>query len=194
MKKYPVSITFILACLLFILAGCEKENPVETIPFDMHRKYLLTELYANPPMDLNFDGIKTSDLTKEIGAFKDCYIYFTDKKITINWPEPQIDHIPFLTSELPSNYSGQNINYFAVPRYYTYSATHWNHSVRIYPTEIKEEEQENYYTFTAPVVMTVDEEHSTIMFLGAYQYFLTEEGRTGRQFIAVFKPDPSSIN
>ena len=196
MKKHPISILLLVMYLSCIFLSCEKENSKKTIqtPFDMYRKYLLVNVYTNPQIDLNFDGIENVDLTKEIDAFRNCFIYFTDKELTFVWIEPQIDQVPFLTQELPSVYTGQDIRYLAVPRHYTYSVTYWNNKLtmpaRIYPVEIKEEEPQNYYTFTAPIWIEVNEEN-TILFINAYQYFLTEEGRKGRELTAVFKSDPA---
>jgi len=174
--------------------NCEKESSKETIqtPCNMYHKYLPVNVYANLQIDLNFDGIENIDLTKEIDAFRDSYIYFTDEEVIIAWPEPQIDQVPFLTQELPYVHTGQDIRYIVVPRHYTYSVTYRKYDTHtwtwIYPVEIKEEGQQNHYTFTGPIYMEVNEEQNTITLFHSYQYFLTEKGKTGRIITAaIFK-------
>ncbi|MCL2649511.1 MAG: hypothetical protein FWD60_00620 [Candidatus Azobacteroides sp.] len=192
MKQYFISIAFSLVCSSFIFISCEKESPKETVltPCDMYRKYLLIDVRAKLPIDINFDGIENIDLTKEIDVFQDCFIYFTDKELTIAWPEAQVN--PYPTPNIPISYTGQDIKYSAVPRYYTYtygSGTDDTYA-SIYPVEIREEGLQSYFRFGPPTWIQVDKVQNIIMFDCAYQYFLTKKGLENRQLIAVFKPDP----
>jgi hypothetical protein len=195
MKQHFKSITLLLICFSFPLASCNKdwkkeENNIPTL-FDMYGKYVLVDIQANFPIDINFDGIENIDLTKEIDVFNDCFIYLTDENITIAWPESQVYQYPLLTSEIPTDYTGQeDINYLLVSRYYTYSIGYWNGAyARVYPVEIKENEAKNYYGFISPTMIVVDKEQNTITFDYACQNFMTKEGIKARQFSAVFKPD-----
>jgi len=193
MKKYVMSIVFLLICLSFLFVSCEKENPEKAIqtPCDLNRKYMLIDLHANFPIDLNFDGIENVDLMKEIDVFQDCFIYFTDTIITIAWPEAQVGQYPLSTSEIPSVYTGQEIKYSVVPSYYTYSTVYWEVTyARVYPKE-KREGLRNYYGLTPPTMMEVDKEQNTISFSYAGQNFMTKEGIKARQITAVYRPNPT---
>ena len=196
--KHSKSIALLFAGLSFLLAGCEKEGPEETVPapFEMHRKYRLVDVQANFPIDLNFDGTENVDLTKEIDDFRDCFVYFADKEATIAWPESQVGGYPFSTSEIPSVYTGQDINYFLVSRYYTYLMIHVDSTYsRVYFVEITgKKEIYNHFEFQPPTMMLLDKKQNTLTFPFSYawQHFMIKEGVKARSFSVVFEPDPAS--
>jgi len=196
MKKDAMSIMFLLICLPFLFISCETDNSKETetlIPCDLYRKYMLVDVQANFPIDLNFDGEGNTDLTKEIEAFKDCFIYVADEKLIIAWPEAQVGNYPSLTSEIPTVYTGQDIKYSIVQGHYTYTVNYWNNNTiaHVFPKEIGRRMPLNYFELQPPSMLEVDKEQNTISFNypDALQNFMLKEGVKGRTLSAVFKPD-----
>ncbi|TDS16076.1 hypothetical protein B0I21_102401 [Sphingobacterium paludis] len=63
-------------------------------------EYRLSSLHSHEPMDLNFDGVKSSDLLREIPSFynKPLYINFDIRLVNVLWMEPSYTnkHIGFL--------------------------------------------------------------------------------------------------
>lgn len=192
MKKYPVFIALSFVCFSFIFMNCEKD-PKETTPWDMNRKYLLVDMQTSIPVDINFDGIENTDLRMEADAFQDCYIYISGETITIAWPEAQVGEYPVSTSEVPTVYTGQDIKYFIVPKYYIYSEIFWGSTCAwIYLIEIKDGRQWNYFEYTPPQILIIDPKENTISFMlnNCWQNFITKDGIMSPSFSAVFKPDP----
>jgi hypothetical protein len=183
-------IPFILACSSFILVGCGEEKEATWTPCDMNRKYRLVDVRANIPIDLNFDGIENIDLTKEMDIFQECFIYFANDTLIIAWPEI---HVSQLKTEIPANYTAQDIEYSVVPRKYTYWANSYDYNgpySQVFPVPI-DDESRNYYGFVPPGLVEIDKEQNTITFCYncAHQYFPTKEGIQIRVLNAVFKPD-----
>lgn len=64
-----------LSCLLIIaLTGCNSDdNTSKNYLKSLEGRYKLIEIHTETPVDLNFDGLKQTDLMEEI----DCYMAFT---------------------------------------------------------------------------------------------------------------------
>jgi len=193
--KYCIGLTLI--CLFFLFTNCKEEKEVK--PVDVSYTYLLVDLEALLPLDLNFDGIENVDLSKEIDVIQynnplSCSISFSTRNdtLTIAWAEPQEYRDPFLTPELMYAYTGENIKYSIVSRHYTYWINH-DGSI-IYLKEIEEEAHRSFYRLEMLTALIVDKEQNIIKFgtpfSSASQNFLTRDGIKTRSLSAVFKPYP----
>lgn len=192
MKKYFKLIGLIFTCFSLTFTSCEKDV---VKPMNISYLYVLEDLEALLPIDLNFDGIENVDLSKEIDIIQykspiGCSISFstTNDTLIITWFEPLAEYNPFLMQEIPVVYEGE-VKYSMVPRKYTY----WiNHEQSIIYIKDVVEGTKNYYTFSGLTALIVDKEQNTIKFpfTFAAQHFLTKDGLKHRGLKAVFKPYP----
>ena len=141
-------------------------------------KYTLMEIEANEPVDINLDGVKHTDLKKEIGTLNTCALFLYGNKypsVDLLWPEPLINQQKLL-QELPCHYSeGMKIDYD-------------NESIQYY-VDLKSDTPNGYvinrgqkiandasvYTFEYPEKMIVNTDKQVICF-ETTQTFLTQEG------------------
>ena len=194
MKRYSTSIILLFICFSFLFTSCEKK---ETKSVDMHYTYLLTDLEALLPIDLNFDGIENVDLSKEIDAVQyynplSCSVSFStgSDTLTIAWIMPDEYYDPMLVPEITYTYTGDIINYSIVKKQYTYVINH--DKSMIYLEETDNSGLEDFYSLWGLTALIIDKEQNTIGFPFSFagQYFLTRDGIKPRGLRTVFKPYP----
>lgn len=102
--------------IIFILLGCGDnsstvgpENDIETLYQRFHGKYKVVSSTSNEPLDVDFDGVASRDLLKEIAALND---YGAFLELRVKYP----DHSAFLFNQFwpeqyVHSYTGSNFDW-----------------------------------------------------------------------------------
>jgi len=173
---------YYIILFLFILSGCHEEAEINPL----YNKYLLEKVEIDIPADLNFDGVLSDDLKREIEVFNNCalflYNYNGTYEIDLIWPEVRVNN-SMLYIELPPLYEdGMIIEYCTVSKQYIVSIDSGNTIMDIGQRVVND--PSHIYTFTFPQTMNIEKE--TISFW-ATQYFLTKDGIRTYIIEATFK-------
>ena len=60
--------------LIFLLTGCKKDDSTDEIQKTLNGKYSILSATADKKIDVNFDGVESSDLLKEIATLKESFL------------------------------------------------------------------------------------------------------------------------
>ena len=63
-----------LAFLMFIITGCKKDHSENDLKQRLNGKYAIVSADVNKKIDVNFDGVESTNLLKEITTLKDSYL------------------------------------------------------------------------------------------------------------------------
>ncbi|KGE15599.1 hypothetical protein [Sphingobacterium deserti] len=175
-----LKITIVLVLLSFLaFISCEKGESVQE-EYVGKVEYRLLSLNSHERMDLNFDGIKDSDLLNEVETFynKPLYINFDSNILNALWMEPSYDNqkIGFLPLYHPP---GTPVNYVPVQNIYRFKII----SDGLLRTT--HDLENNNYTFTMPKEIKI--ERGGGLTFTARQRFRTSDGIVEVGITAVYQ-------
>jgi hypothetical protein len=190
MSKKLFYIVALLPSLLFVSCQEEVVDRGPVWPPNAYYRYVLSEIRADQPIDINLDGVANANLMKEINWFtSNCAVFFekTDHApiLDIIWPEVRINNI-LLWTELPATYSDDLVfDYYPVQISYYFNLN--KERTEIIPNIKVVQDYREHYTFVYPRVLNIDKKQNIISFR-TEQSFLLKEGLTKVAFTATFKP------
>lgn len=181
---------YIVIFNIFILfTGCRKDGNVENSiqKWDIYLPYSVT---TEIPVDLNFDGVSNSDLTKEL-PIDSCSIYIQQTNlnpvIDINWIEPQFNKSAFL-QKLPDTLSSTStIRYLPAAQQYYFHDLFTQGKRVIFPNAKLVNDNMTYYTFVFPDSVNLNGD--LLQFSTKQDIFISRKLHKQISIFAVFKKD-----
>lgn len=185
MKFIVLDRCYLALFLLILCCGCESKDMVEEDI--VYGKYVLYDVEADYPIDLNFDDVKNLNLKCEIESFNKVALFVYNnngiESVDLLWPEFLLNDKELLQG-MPLQYeAGMKIDYVTVSIQYFVTIDKANFFIS---KEQKIVNDNSIYTFTFPNVMQVDKSKREIYF-ETTQQFLTNNGIEGRILKAKFR-------
>lgn len=165
-------------CIFFALGLCScKKEPGTGMTSIKSGKYVLDHVKSDAPIDLNFDGVENTDLTREASALNNIALYIkvnTDDNsnhyINVLWIEPRFGEQP-LYSPVPQAFDPNlKVEYFPVDNAY-----YFNYPTNKILLETRLVNDPGDHTFSAPAEITLGNDGNTLTFT-TNQRFLTKSG------------------
>jgi hypothetical protein len=185
------SIAILLLSVIILAVSCSKDDTNNNDGHETWVLYLPDELTTDAPVDLNFDGVANTDLSKEYPVDSaSILVQKTDvyPVLNINWPEPLFDNL--LLKPLPDTVGNAiQMRYLPVAQNFYY---HFEQGNKTIVPDTRLVNDNSVYTFVFPLFLSLD---GDFLRFSTKQDVFTSRKTHGQIVInAVFKKDRVIIN